>query len=237
MLDTFRGLARRIPKIELTALLLTIIIGGGIWGFIELADEIGDEDTHHFDRAILLSMRSSQDTADPIGPLWLEEMGRDFTALGGTGILALLSLATIAYLCMMQKSRAALLVAAGVLGAAIFSNLLKLFFERDRPDLVTHLSHTATASFPSGHAMMSIATYLILGAMLARMHEGKRIKIFFLGCAILISLLVGVSRVYLGVHWPTDVLAGWALGATWAAICWLIAWWLQQRRQLEAPDA
>jgi undecaprenyl-diphosphatase len=81
--------------------------------------------------------------------------------------------------------------------------------------------------------MMSAAIYLSLGALLARSHERKRLKAYFLLIAALLSFLVGITRVYLGVHWPSDVLAGWTAGAVWALVCWLSARWLQGRRALE----
>jgi undecaprenyl-diphosphatase len=74
--------------------------------------------------------------------------------------------------------------------------------------------------------MSSAATYLTLGAMMARVQRRRRLKIYFLALAIFIMVLIGISRVYLGVHWPTDVLAGWAAGAVWALLCWIAAWWL-----------
>ena len=96
-----------------------------------------------------------------------------------------------------------------------YSNILKLFFERPRPDIVPHAARVFTLSFPSGHATLSAVTYLTLGALLASLHEPLRFKIYFLSLAILLTIAVGISRIYLGVHYPTDVLAGWCLGAAW----------------------
>jgi undecaprenyl-diphosphatase len=126
--------------------------------------------------------------------------------------------------------------AASVIGGAILSNLLKDFFQRPRPEIVPHLAYAANTSFPSGHSMMSAVTYLTLAALLARSQERRRIKAYFLLLAVLITFLVGVSRIYLGVHWPTDVLAGWTAGTTWALLCWLVARSLQRRKALE-PEA
>ncbi len=154
--------------------------------------------------------------------------------MGGIGVLTLLTLAVVGYLLLQRNNSAALLVLVAVVGGLVVSYLLKLQFARPRPDLVPHGSHVLTASFPSGHAMMSATTYLTLGALLARVHTGRRLKAYFLLLAALLSISVGISRVYLGVHWPSDVLAGWTLGACWAILCWMITAYLQRHGEVES---
>jgi undecaprenyl-diphosphatase len=226
-------LKRQLTRFELPVLLLLAAGSAAIWAFIEIAEKVSDGGSREFDKRVLLALRSSADTANPLGPRWLEEMARDFTGLGGVGILSLITAASVVYLLLMRKRHAALFVAAAVGGGILLSMLFKAGFDRPRPDLVAHLSQIYTASFPSGHSMMSAVTYLTLGALLARLHKDWAIKVFLLFTAIVLTLLVGVSRVYLGVHWPTDVLAGWAAGAAWAAACWLATLWFQQRGKVE----
>jgi undecaprenyl-diphosphatase len=136
---------------------------------------------------------------------------------------------------MAGKRAAALLVFVAVDGGLLLSTLLKMEFDRPRPDLVAHAVRVYTASFPSGHATLSAVTYLTLGALLTRVVPKRRIKVFFMGLAIFLTLVVGASRVYLGVHWPSDVLAGWCVGAAWASLCWFVALQLQRRGQVEPP--
>jgi undecaprenyl-diphosphatase len=204
-----------------------------VWAFIEIAEGVSEGGSREFDKRLLLALRNRSDPADPIGPRWVEEMARDFTGLGGIGILGLITAASVVYLLMMRKRNAAVLVAAAVGGGLLLSALFKAGFDRPRPDLVSHLSQVYTTSFPSGHSMMSAVAYLTLGALLAQLHKGRAVQAFILAVAILITVLVGLSRVYLGVHWPTDVLAGWAAGAAWACLCWLVAQWFQKRGALE----
>jgi undecaprenyl-diphosphatase len=128
------------------------------------------------------------------------------------------------------------LVLVSVAGGLLLSTLFKEAFDRPRPDLVPHGATVYTASFPSGHSMMAAVTYLTLAVMYARVEPRRAVKIYLIAVATLIILFVGASRVYLGVHWPTDVVAGWLAGATWALFCWLIARWLQRRGAVE-PEA
>ena len=192
--------------------------------------------TKAFDRRMVVAMRNPEDLSDPVGPKWLEEMGRDLTALGGVGVLSLLSLASAGFLVLDGKRRSAVFLLGAVAGGLILSFALKSGFDRPRPDLVPHGAYVYTTSFPSGHAMMSAVTFLTLGSVLAQSQRRRRLKVYLILLALLITLAVGVSRVYLGVHWPTDVLAGWAVGAGWALFCWLIARWLQKRGAVEGED-
>ncbi|MBL0404161.1 phosphatase PAP2 family protein [Microvirga aerilata] len=225
----------RLRLNEIGPLLSVSACGFFAWAFIALADEVQEGETHTFDRQLLLALRDPQNPANPLGPSWLEESARDFTGLGGYAILTLLTLATVTYLLMAGKRGAALLVLVAIVGGTLISTGLKLGFERPRPDLVPHATRVYTASFPSGHAMMSAITYLTLGALLARVEKSRRVSAFIMGLAIVMTLLVGVSRVYLGVHWPSDVLAGWSVGAAWAALCWFVALQLQRQGQVEKP--
>jgi undecaprenyl-diphosphatase len=222
---------------EFRILVVLGIVLVGIWGFIELAEMVNEGDTRQVDTALLMALRSPADPGQAIGPPWLEEIMRDITALGGTAFLALLSLGVIGYLILLRRYGLAVLVLVSVGGAMLLNYLLKLGFDRPRPDLVPHLTVAYQTSFPSGHSMSSAATYLTLGAMMARVQAHRRLKIYFLSLAIFVMLLVGFSRVYLGVHWPTDVLAGWAAGAIWALLCWAVAWWLTiGRTNRQPPD-
>lgn len=221
---------------EVWLLVAMLLITSGILAFGKLAEEVLEGDTSAFDWAVLLALRNPNDLSDPIGPAWVEEMARDITSLGSHVILALISIAVIGYLVMVRKRGAALLVFASIGGGMLLSALLKNAFERTRPDLVPHAVQVYTASFPSGHAMLSALTCLTLGALLMRVQPSRRVKAYLLSVAIIVTVLVGASRVYLGVHWPTDVLAGWCVGATWAILCWLVALWLQRRGQVERED-
>ena len=213
--------------------LLPIVALGGAaaaaLAFGWLAEEVGEGDTRSFDAGLLLALREPNDPGNPIGPAWLEETARDFTALGSNGVLVFAVLATSLFLALARKRTAAasLLIAGG--GGLLIVHLLKHLFQRPRPELVPHAVRVFTASFPSSHATMSAVVYLTLGALLARAQPEPRLKIFFGVLAVAVTLLVGVSRVYLGVHWPSDVLAGWCVGAAWAMVFWAVAEWLQRR--------
>ena len=209
--------------VERRTLVVILLLSGLGWGFAQLADETREGETHAFDAAVLLALRNPADPADPLGPPWIQELGRDITALGGIGVLIGITLVVAGYLWLDRRSLEMWVVLAAVATGQAASTLAKLGFDRPRPDLVPHGVVTYTSSFPSGHAMMAAVTYLTLAALLARSQPTRALKIYILAVAIFVTLAVGVSRVYLGVHWPTDVLAGWAAGAGWALIWWTIA--------------
>jgi undecaprenyl-diphosphatase len=212
----------RLGRREIGLIAVLCIASGLVLGFGLLAEEVLEGDTEQFDRRILALFNAG---GDPLGPPWLEEVGRDVTALGSFVFLGLLSAAVVGYLLLIRKPALALLVIVAALGGTLLSTLLKLGFDRPRPDLEA-AARVFTASFPSGHATVSAVVFLTLGALLTRGGARRRVKSYFAGLAVLLTVMVGLSRVYLGVHYPSDVLAGWCLGAAWASLCWAGAVWL-----------
>lgn len=226
-------LLTRVARMEPMALSAVILGAGLLLAFATLANLASQGSAPAFDEWLIVSLRTPGNLADPIGPAWFEEMMRDFTALGSTGVLTVTVLAIAGFLVMTHKSHAALLVLVSVTGGVLISQTMKWAYARPRPDLVPHGAEVFTASFPSGHSMMSAVVYLTLGALLARTQRDHAVKIYILTIAVMLTMLVGASRVYLGVHWPSDVLAGWTLGGVWALLCLAAMQWLQARGQVE----
>jgi undecaprenyl-diphosphatase len=218
---------------EVLVLVVLTIGTASTWGFIELADEVLEGNTQSFDRWFVQILRDSNNPADPIGPPWVEEMGRDATALGGIAWLTFTTLVIAIFLCLQGKLRMMVFMLAATGSGAILSILLKNLFGRPRPSLVPHLSHVSTSSFPSGHSLLAAVVYLTLGSLLAAVMPNRKLQIYVLSVAVMLTLFVGASRVYLGVHYPTDVLAGWLAGLVWALLCWLVARWLQLQEKVE----
>jgi undecaprenyl-diphosphatase len=223
-------------RVEFEVLLALLVVAGGMLAFALLGRLVEGSEPHAFDRAILLSLRTAGDPADPLGPPWLEEAVRDVTALGSTVVLVLLVVFAVLFFAFSGRGADAVFVLFAAVGGQLLSSWLKVLIDRPRPDVVPHAAEVFTLSFPSGHAMLSAVTYLTLGSMLARVVEGRVLKAYVMTVAVLLTVLVGLSRLYLGVHWPSDVLAGWCLGAAWAMLCWLGArWLLSPRRPGESP--
>jgi undecaprenyl-diphosphatase len=227
------ALARR----ELGLLSIVLLIGATLWLFLAIAGEMAEGETKGIDKLLLLALRDPANSDQPLGPAWLQEAALEITALGSTAILTLVTIAVVAWLALLRKFGAAALVAIAVIGGALLSQVLKSGFARPRPDLVPHGDFVTSLSFPSGHAMSSAVVYLTLAALLARAQPHRRLKIYLISVAIVLTLMIGVSRVYLGVHWPSDVAAGWCVGSAWALLCWVVTLWLQRRNpQITAPQ-
>lgn len=214
------ALARR--EAGATAALLVLASAG--WAFLEVADEVGEGGTAALDRAVLLALREPPDGNEPVGPHWLEIAAADITALGSIAVLALVVLTVAGLFVAIRRRREALLLLLGSAGGVAISQGLKQLFGRERPDVALRAVEAMNPSFPSGHAMLSAAVFLTLAVLSARYVRRKRVKAYLVGAGLTATLLVGLTRVYLGVHWPSDVLAGWVLGAGWAMTCWLAAW-------------
>lgn len=214
---------------------IAVIILGAL-GFIGLAFAVQNGMTLDFDRLVLLSLRDPNDLSDAWGPPWFEEAAAEITALGGYTILVTLAAITLAMLWLLHKRAAALFLLIGLGSGTVLSTALKYLFARPRPDLVDHLDRTFTSSFPSGHATVSMVAYLTLAAVAIRFVPTHRVRVFILVTAILLAFVIGMSRVYLGVHWPSDVVAGWCIGAAWAALCWLIAHYLTYQRPRDQAE-
>jgi undecaprenyl-diphosphatase len=224
-----------VARQEAIVLLTAFVVVVALFGFIELADAIHEGEMREFDAWLLRFFRRSDNPALLIGPLWLAETVTDITALGGTAVLVMVLLGAIGHLALQHRYSAAALVLIASAGAGLLSVALKQFFARDRPDIVPHLVTVEGLSFPSGHSMASTVIYLTLGALLARFAARRRVRVYLLALSLGVTFLIGITRVCLGVHYPTDVLAGWSAGLAWALLCWLGARYLQYRGAVEAP--
>ena len=216
------------PTITRTHIALALTAGLlAAFGF--LAEDVIEGETRAFDEAVLLSFRVAGNPQLPIGPAWLVEAARDVTALGSFSVLGILLILLVVHLLLERNVKAAALIGGSVITGTAISTALKHAFNRPRPDL-TGVAQVFTASFPSGHALVSAVTFLTIGTVLAGTTDKVWFRVFYISSAILLTLVVGLSRIYLGVHYPTDVIAGWSLGAAWSIICFLFARALGARR-------
>jgi undecaprenyl-diphosphatase len=202
--------------------------------FLAIAGEVMEGETLAFDKRIVLALRKADDPSQPIGPAWITGVLLDLTALGGTAVLGLVVLAVVGFMALQLRYFTALFIFVTAASGEAVGYVLKSAFSRPRPTVVSHLRDVFSSSFPSGHAMQSAIIYLTLGAMLMRIAEGRLTKIYCFSLAMLLTFLVGLSRVWLGVHYPTDVLAGWTVGLFWASLCWLAAQHYEVRAGIRA---
>jgi undecaprenyl-diphosphatase len=225
-------MSSRRDRSELVVLIAALALVAVTLAVFALAGEVMEGDTQAFDERVLRSLRKADDPAEPLGPRWLESAALDVTALGSATVLGLTVFAVIGYLLLQGLPRMAVFVLAASTGGWLLNSFLKTLFSRPRPDVVPHLREVMSLSFPSGHAMTSAAVYLTLGALLMRISSRRVTRWYCMGVAATATFLVGLTRVYLGVHYPTDVLAGWMIGLSWALLCWIVERLLERRAVL-----
>jgi undecaprenyl-diphosphatase len=218
----FARVSDRLSYPKLATLLIAGGLAAGVGTVVFLGIEISAGKTRAFDRAILLAMRRPDDHA-PVGSPAFQQTARDISALGSATVLWLLTGTIAGFLALDGKKRLALFICGCIATGLLLETILKDIFDRPRPDIVPEATYARGTSFPSGHAMMSAIVYLSLGALVARFHRRRAVKAYSLILAVFLTILIGITRVYLGVHWPTDVLAGWAVGGVWALLCRLTA--------------
>jgi undecaprenyl-diphosphatase len=219
---------------------LAFLVGGLVLvllllGFASLSDLVLEGGTQHFDDRVLRALRQADDPSLPIGPAWLRGAALDITALGSAAVLGLVVGAIVGFMALQGMRRTALLILVASAGGWVLNSLLKELFQRPRPEIVPHLREVMSLSFPSGHAMTSAAVYLTLGALVMRVADRPVTRMYCMGFAMFLAGIIGLSRVYLGVHYPTDVLAGWLVGLSWALACWLAERAIERRRGVEHP--
>ena len=226
--EAWEGL-KRADSILLAALLGVVLC---VWAFVAVADQVIAGHTKDLDEQLMLRLRAGE-LSEPRGPFWLPGVMRDLTSLGSAPVLVLFVLAVAGSLVARRQYHALALLLVATIGGHLLNDFLKETFARPRPVAALHLTEVRSLSFPSGHAMESAIIYLTLAALLARLVRTRMLKLYFIGLAFFLTLVVGASRVYLGVHYPSDVLAGWTAGLAWSLLCWTAARYLQKRGAVE----
>lgn len=218
---------------ELKLIVAAILLVGVTATLLVLVGNVMEGDTQHFDERILKSLRRDDDPSRPIGPAWLKIIAEDITALGSATVLGLAVFAVVGFLALQGMYKNAAFVLLASVGGWFLNDLLKAMFARPRPSIVPHLREVWSLSFPSGHALTSAVVYLTLGVLIMRVAERRIVKWYAITVAMAATALVGLSRVFLGVHYPTDVLGGWLIGLCWALVFWLLERSLERRAGLE----
>jgi undecaprenyl-diphosphatase len=230
-----RALVHRLTRTDSLLLVRVLLVVIVAWVFFGVAQLVSGGRTLALDEKLLVALRTPGNLGEPRGPSWLYTAMRDLTSLGSAAVLTVFTLAVVGYCFVRRQAHAAWLVLGCTVGGAVMMNVLKSLFERPRPTVVPHLVNVTSLSFPSGHAMISAAIYLTLGALLARLVQTRLVKLYCIAVAVFFSFVIGMTRVYLGVHYPSDVLAGWTAGLCWSLICWTVASALQRQGSVEQP--
>jgi undecaprenyl-diphosphatase len=228
--QTFLSSVKELLHREIKLFLILLIIFLCLILFAEIGNMVNKGSTQQFDEMIIYSLRSSENPSLPAGPVWLYQFMNDITALGGGTVIGLITIFVAGFLALQKKYDALGLLLAATIGGTLIVFLLKDFYGRARPDIIFRLHEVGSLSFPSGHSMMSAIVFLTQAAIIARIQRSKKIRFYILSAALFLTFIIGFSRVYLGVHYPTDVIGGWVIGLAWASFCWIVVYFVQKRK-------
>ncbi len=228
---SFKDFIRELATKEVKALLVLLLLFTSVLIFVGVGNIVSKGYTRDFDINVIKSLRTMDDFSKPAGPIWIKEFMTDITALGGGFVLTIITIFVSIFLILQKRYDAFWLLLAATIGGTVIGFWLKDIYDRERPDLIYRLVTVTSFSFPSGHSMMSAVLYLTQAAIVARFQKERKIRIYILSIALFLTFIIGLSRVYLGVHYPTDVLGGWTIGLAWASLCWFIAWYIQRRKK------
>jgi len=231
--SSFRNLIKELATKEIKILLVLLTFFLSLFVFINVGMLVTNGTTKQFDESIIKYFRVEGNNSEPTGPYFLTESMRDITSLGGETIITIITIFVVGFLYFQKRYNTMWLLLVATIGGILISLGLKEFYGRARPDISYRLISVTPLSFPSGHSMMSAIVYLTQAAIIARIQKNKKIRIYILSAALFLVFIIGFSRVYLGVHYPTDVIGGWTVGLAWASFCWLVAWYLQKRNKLK----
>ena len=216
----------RLRALEARTLAAIMLIAAGLLAFLRLGDAVRAGRTLDLDRRIILALRDPANPAQPRGSFWTRDILHDLTALGGVGVLTLTVLVAVIFLWVNRRRRHAAVLLGVVAAATVAGELIKAAYNRPRPDLVAYGDYFSQSSFPSGHSNIATVVWMTLALIVASLERTRVGKATALVVGAFISLTAGGSRVYFGVHWPSDVLGGWILGSGWALVAWIVlgAW-------------
>ena len=205
------GVRKTLGLVLLTGAVLAV---SGVWAFTRVAENVREGATSAVDEAALRWVGAHRITVP-----WMEHAMVEITALGtAVVVLAVVGISALfLFLTHHRYSAGLLLVSTG--GGIVLNSLLKLGFQRPRPDVIEWGTHAMSSSFPSGHAMSAAIAYGTVGWLAARLAPGRRSRLAILLVAALLVVLISLSRIWLGVHYPSDVLAGFLVGIAWAGFC------------------
>lgn len=206
-----RGLYAAVGVLLSASLGLALL---GLWGLSVLTEEVLEGDTARVDHAVLFWLNEQ---ATP----WLDHAAVEITALGDTLVMVLVALISASFLWLLGRKAYAVLLMAAVVGGGVITPVLKTIFDRPRPQILELRAHftESSAAYPSGHATMSMVTLVTIAFIIHRLSRHRWMGVIAGGLAGVVILLIGLSRLYLGLHFPSDVIAGYAVGFTWAVLC------------------